>query len=73
MYLLKFLYSNQCLRLDLMGTYLATGIVQEISIDKRRIKYPEITVDKITDKLKDELNLDCYDYSEDLERILLEN
>ena len=50
-----------------MGTYLATGIVQEIVIDKRRIKYPDITVDKITDKLKDELNLDCYDFSEDLE------
>jgi hypothetical protein len=50
-----------------MGTYLATGIVQEIVIDKRRIKYPDITVVKITDKLKDELNIDCYDFSEDLE------
>ena len=55
------------LRLDFMGTYLATGIVEEIAIDKRRIKYPDITVDKITDKLKEELNLDCYDFSEDLE------
>jgi hypothetical protein len=50
-----------------MGTYLATGIVQEISIDKRMIKYPDITVDKITNILQDEVNLDYYDFSEDLE------
>ena len=50
-----------------MGTYLVTGIVQKIAIDKKRIKYPDITVDKITDKLKDELNIDYYNFSEDLE------
>ncbi len=50
-----------------MGTYLATGIVKEIVVDKGRIKYPDITLDKITDKLKEELNLDCYDFREDLE------
>jgi len=50
-----------------MGTYLATGIVQEISIDKKRIKYPDISIDNITRRLKEELNLACYDYSEDLE------
>ena len=50
-----------------MGTYLATGIVQEISIDKRQIKCPDISIDNITRRLKEELNLDCYDYSEDLE------
>ncbi|NDB82104.1 MAG: hypothetical protein EB127_05085 [Alphaproteobacteria bacterium] len=51
-----------------MGSYLATGIVQEIFVDKGGIKYPDITADKITDKLKEELNLDCYEFSEDLER-----
>ncbi len=50
-----------------MGSYLATGIVQEIAIDKRQIKYSDITVDKITEQLKNELNLDCYNYTEDLE------
>lgn len=50
-----------------MGTYLVTGIVQEIAVDKRQIKYSDITVDKITEKLKNELNLDCYNYTEDSE------
>jgi hypothetical protein len=50
-----------------MGTYLATGIVQEIAINKKEINYPDITVDKITDKLRDELNLGCYNFSEDAE------
>ena len=50
-----------------MGTYLATGIVQEITIDKRQIKYPDISIDNITRRLKEELNLACYDYSEDIE------
>lgn len=50
-----------------MSTYLATGIVQEIVIDKRQIKYSDITVDKITKKLQNELNLDCYNYTEDSE------
>ena len=48
-----------------MGTYLATGIVQGISIDKGQIKYPDISIDNITKKLKEEINLACYDYSED--------
>jgi hypothetical protein len=50
-----------------MGTYLATGIVQEIFIDKRQIKYPDISIDNITRRLKEEINLACYDYSEDSE------
>ncbi len=50
-----------------MGTYLATGIVQDIAIDKRRIKYPDIKVDHIILQLKDELNLDCYNYSENVD------
>ena len=45
-----------------MGTYLATGIVQEIAIDKRRIKYPDIIVYNITQQLKNELNLDLISY-----------
>jgi|GEM_PF-1969408 len=50
-----------------MGTYLATGIVQEIAIAKKRIKYPDLTVDKIIQRLKDELNLNYYNFSEDSE------
>jgi len=49
-----------------MGTYLATGIVQDISIDKRHIKQ-DITIDQIVERLKKELNIDCYNYSEDVE------
>ncbi|MCC8398677.1 MAG: hypothetical protein LN569_05280 [Rickettsia endosymbiont of Labidopullus appendiculatus] len=48
-----------------MGTYLTVGIVQNIAVDKRRIKYPDITVDHITRQLNDELNLNYYNYSED--------
>ena len=48
-----------------MGTYLATGIVQEIAIDKKRIRYSDITIEKITQQLKDELDLNYYNYSED--------
>ncbi|HJD57016.1 MULTISPECIES: hypothetical protein [Rickettsieae] len=48
-----------------MGTYLTVGIVQNIAVDKRRIKYPDITVEHITRRLNDELNLDYYNYSED--------
>lgn len=50
-----------------MGAYLATGIVQDIAVDKRHIKYSDIKADKIIGQLKDELNLDYYDFSEDLE------
>jgi len=35
-----------------MGTYLATGIVQELAIDKKRIRYSDITIEKITQQLK---------------------
>ena len=48
-----------------MGTYLATGIVQEIAIDKRQIKYSDISIDNIIQKLKKELNLNCYNHHED--------
>lgn len=40
-----------------MGTYLATGIVQKIVIDKSRIQYPDITLDNIIQQLKKELNI----------------
>ena len=48
-----------------MGTYLAKGIVQEIAINKKRIRYSDITIEKITQQLKDELDLNYYNYSED--------
>lgn len=48
-----------------MGTYLVTGIVQEIAIDKRRIKYSDISIDNIIQQLKKELNLNCYNHNED--------
>ena len=50
-----------------MGTYLATGIVQKIVIDKQRIKYSDITVDIIVQQLKKELILNCDDFSEGTE------
>ncbi len=50
-----------------MGTYLVTGIVQRIAIDKTRIRYPDITIDKIKNELQGELNLDFYNFSEDIE------
>lgn len=40
-----------------MGTYLATGIVQKIVIDKSRIQYPDIALDNIIQQLKKELNI----------------
>ena len=46
-----------------MGTYLATGIVQCITIDKR---YQDITPGKIIEQLRNELDIDCYNYSEDV-------
>ena len=51
-----------------MGTYLATGIVQEIAIDKRRIKYPDITVYSTTQQLnnyvKPRFNIVFYGWKE---------
>jgi hypothetical protein len=44
-----------------MGTYLAIGIVQDIKIRK----HTDIQLANIIDSLKKELNLDCYDLSED--------
>ncbi len=48
-----------------MGTYLTTGIVQDIIIEKRQIRYKDITIDIINARLKEEINLDHYDYTED--------
>jgi len=50
-----------------MGTYLATGIVQTIVIDKSRIQYPDITLDNIIQQLKKELNINYYDFSENID------
>lgn len=46
-----------------MGTYLITGIVQEIVIDKRQIKYSDISIDNIIQELTHELNLNCYNHN----------
>lgn len=35
-----------------MGTYLATGIVQKIVMDKRQIKYPDLILDNTIQPLK---------------------
>jgi hypothetical protein len=48
-----------------MGTYLATGIVQEIVIDKKHVRYSDITIEKITQRLENKINLSYYDYIED--------
>jgi hypothetical protein len=50
-----------------MGTYLSTGIVQEIAVYKEQIKYPDTSIDNISLGLQEELNLDCYNYSQDEE------
>lgn len=44
-----------------MGTYLVTGIVQEIVVYKEMIKEPKLSFQKIAEQLKLELNLDHYD------------
>jgi hypothetical protein len=48
-----------------MGTYLVNGIVQDIIIEKNQIKYEAITIDKITEELKNIVDIDCYNYKED--------
>jgi hypothetical protein len=53
-----------------MGTYLATGIVQEIVIDKRDIKSKDITSDILQRHLKDKLDITCYNYSENSDQYL---
>jgi hypothetical protein len=50
-----------------MGTYLVTGIVQNIVVSKKDpVKY-EITIDNIIERLKKEINIEYYIYNEDLE------
>jgi hypothetical protein len=48
-----------------MGTYLATGIIKNITIPKKHISYKEVTIDHILTSLKNELNLDYYTFEED--------
>jgi hypothetical protein len=50
-----------------MGTYLATGIVQEIAIPKKHIPHKDITIDNIVNSLRNEINLSFYTFSEDQE------
>src|SRR3990167_3717334 len=51
-----------------MGTYLAVGIVQNILLDKKRILNKKITTDIIINKLKEEINIDYYQHSEDSDK-----
>ena len=48
-----------------MGTYLANGIVQNIVVEKIELENRKVTIDAINESLKYELNIDCYDQSED--------
>jgi hypothetical protein len=48
-----------------MGTYLATGIVQDIVIDKRDIRFKDITAVIIQKHLTKELDINYYNFSED--------
>ena len=49
-----------------MGTYLTNGIVQNITIEKRKLEHQKVTIAAINESLKQEINIDCYDQSEDV-------
>ncbi|HQS83957.1 MAG: hypothetical protein B7Y25_06060 [Alphaproteobacteria bacterium 16-39-46] len=49
----------------MMGTYLATGIVQQIVIPKEKPLRYDISVEMIIEGLRKELDINCYQYSED--------
>lgn len=51
-----------------MGQYLAVGIVPKIIINKHRIKSPNLTLDLILEELNKELKINCYNFSEDLDK-----
>jgi hypothetical protein len=48
-----------------MGTYLTNGIVQNITIEKRKLEHRKVTIAAINESLKQEINIDCYNQSED--------
>jgi hypothetical protein len=48
-----------------MGTYLVTGIVQKIIIDKRDIVKNNIRIEDVSDKIKEGINLDYYTLKEE--------
>jgi hypothetical protein len=48
-----------------MGTYLVNGIVKDIAIPKKHIRYKDIPIDNIIISLQNEVNLDYYNFSED--------
>ena len=48
-----------------MGTYLTNGIVQDITIEKRVLERQHVTIAAVTESLKKEVNIDCYNRSED--------
>ena len=48
-----------------MGQYLATGIVLDIRIERKEIINNQLSIDLVTKKLKESINLNMYHYSED--------
>lgn len=51
-----------------MGTYLATGIVQNIIIGKNEIVKNQFTIKQVCEKLKEKINLSYFDFTEDAQR-----
>lgn len=56
-----------------MENYLATGVIQNITIDKkkfagRQIVDLDVTLDEIIQPLSNDINLNCYIFSEDEDR-----
>lgn len=50
-----------------MGTYLTTGIVQKIMINKPEIRNSKLTIEDFTQALQKEDNLEHYIYGENEE------
>ena len=47
-----------------MGTYLVTGIVQKIIVSKKDLTAKNITIDDISNRLREEINFDYYNLNE---------
>ncbi len=58
---------KQCLLrwMFIMGTYLVTGIVQDITIRKKDIETYDIDFDEVVGKLNKEVDMNCYTFTED--------
>jgi len=55
-----------------MGTYLATGIVHKILIQKKEMTQAKLKINHITESLQKELDLKNYDFSENDEELIWE-